>query len=75
MCHCGLVTVGGARERMEHRLACPHAAASDEETFPHLAAAILTADIFGDPSPAPIEALRAIAPIRQVLRQLKRGLI
>ncbi|MEO0450650.1 MAG: tRNA (5-methylaminomethyl-2-thiouridine)(34)-methyltransferase MnmD [Pseudomonadota bacterium] len=41
-------------------------------TWAPWAASILTAEIFGDPRPARIEALRAIVPIRQVLRRLKR---
>ncbi len=37
------------------------------------AAAILTASLFGDPLPARAEALQAVMPLRQVLRDLKRG--
>ncbi len=44
-------------------------------TWAPWAGAILTAEIFGDPSPATKPALRAVAPIRQSLRKLKRGLI
>ena len=42
-------------------------------TWAPWAAAILTASIFDDPAPARLEALSAVAPNRQVLRQLKRG--
>lgn len=39
------------------------------------AADILTAQIFNDPIPAQIDALRAIVPNRQILRKLKRKLL
>ncbi|MEL6861909.1 MAG: FAD-dependent 5-carboxymethylaminomethyl-2-thiouridine(34) oxidoreductase MnmC, partial [Pseudomonadota bacterium] len=44
-------------------------------TWAPWAARILTAEIFGDPSPASNDSLRTIAPIRQTLRRIKRGLI
>ena len=44
-------------------------------TWAPWAAAILTAEIFGDPVPARFESLRAIVPNRQILRKLKRKLL
>ncbi|MEM6651831.1 MAG: tRNA (5-methylaminomethyl-2-thiouridine)(34)-methyltransferase MnmD [Pseudomonadota bacterium] len=44
-------------------------------TWAPWAAMILTAQIFADPLPAPTASLRTIAPIRQVIRRLKRGQI
>lgn len=44
-------------------------------TWAPWAAAILTAEIFGDPVPARLESLRATVPNRQILRQLKRKLL
>lgn len=42
-------------------------------TWAPWSAAILTAQLFGDPCPARTEALQAIVPNRQILRNLKRG--
>ncbi|MEO0607565.1 MAG: FAD-dependent 5-carboxymethylaminomethyl-2-thiouridine(34) oxidoreductase MnmC [Pseudomonadota bacterium] len=42
-------------------------------TWAPWAARILTATLFGDPSPVTKETRRAIAPNRQILRPLKRG--
>ena len=41
-------------------------------TWAPWAAAILTAQLFGDPNPAHRDSLQAIVPIRQILRKLKR---
>ncbi|MEP1144306.1 MAG: FAD-dependent 5-carboxymethylaminomethyl-2-thiouridine(34) oxidoreductase MnmC [Henriciella sp.] len=41
-------------------------------TWAPWAASILTAQVFADPIPARLEALRTIVPNRQILRQLKR---
>lgn len=41
-------------------------------TWAPWAAELLTADIFGDPQPAALEARQAVAPVRQVLRAFKR---
>jgi len=37
------------------------------------AASILTAQLLGEPAPAPIKALEAVSPMRLILRALKRG--
>ncbi len=39
------------------------------------AGAVLSAQVFGDPVPAPLDGMELVAPIRQVRRDLKRGLI
>ncbi len=39
------------------------------------AGAVLAAQVFGDPAPATAGGLQAVAPVRQVLRDLKRGLV
>lgn len=44
-------------------------------TWAPWAAGILTARIFGDPCPAPEQALNATVPNRQILRKLKRNLL
>ncbi len=37
------------------------------------AGAILTAQMFGDPVPAALDAMKMVSPLRQILRDLKRG--
>lgn len=44
-------------------------------TWAPWAASVLAAELTGDPMPARVEALEAVAPIRQILRDLKRGVI
>ncbi len=39
------------------------------------AGAVLAAQVFGDPVPATAGGLQAVAPVRQILRDLKRGLV
>ncbi|GAB5458926.1 MAG: tRNA (5-methylaminomethyl-2-thiouridine)(34)-methyltransferase MnmD [Henriciella sp.] len=41
-------------------------------TFGPWGAEIVTADLFGDPSPAALDGLKAVAPEREILRGLKR---
>lgn len=42
-------------------------------TFGPWGAEIVTAELFGDPSPAALDGLKAVAPEREILRGLKRG--
>lgn len=42
-------------------------------TFGPWGAGIVTADLFGDPSPAALDTMKAVAPEREILRGLKRG--
>lgn len=42
-------------------------------TWAPWAARLLTADIFGDPSPTPLYARHILAPNRQIIRRIKRG--
>jgi tRNA 5-methylaminomethyl-2-thiouridine biosynthesis bifunctional protein len=43
-------------------------------TFAPWAARLITAQIFGDPLPTQLETLSLVHPVRQVIRDLKRGL-